>query len=142
MVNTVANEMLSKDILLNVDMLECIRRNSAEILFASDEAVLLIDIPSQIYMISSQNIEISNILINNLPNSISIIVAHEKFSYDLLIKKFGFSKTMICHNTVYLNKLSIIQQNSTLKIESLTPAYKDIIIKNYSKADIVDINYI
>jgi len=142
MANTVANEMLSKDILLNVDMLECIRRNSAEIIFASDEAVLLLDIPSQIYMISAKNIEIAKILINDLPDNISIIVAHEKFSYDLLIKKFHFNNTMICHNTVYLNKLPIIPQNSALKIESLTPAYKDIIIKNYSKADIVDINYI
>jgi hypothetical protein len=50
-----STELLSKDPLLHVDMLECIRRDSAEILFASDEAVLLLDIPSQIYMITAEN---------------------------------------------------------------------------------------
>ena len=63
MPNNIAIKTLSKDFLLNVDMLECMRRGSAEILFASDEAVLLIDITSQIYMISTQNAEISKTLV-------------------------------------------------------------------------------
>ena len=112
MLNTIATKMLSKDFLLNVDMLECIRRGSSKILFASDEAVLLIDIPSQIYMISTQNAEISKTLVDRLPDNINIIVAHEKFSYDLLAKKFSFSETMICHNTVYTKKTPIQVQNS------------------------------
>jgi len=142
MLNTIATKMLSKDFLLNVDMLECIRRGSSEILFASDEAVLLIDIPSQIYMISTQNAEISKTLVDRLPDNINIIVAHEKFSYDLLAKKFSFSETMICHNTVYTKKTPIQVQNSILEIKLLTQEHKDLIIRNYSKIDIVDTTYI
>ena len=142
MLNTIATKMLSKDFLLNVDMLECIRRSSSRILFASDEAVLLIDIPSHIYMISAQNAEISKILVDRLPDDINIIAAHEKFSYDLLTKRFSFNETMICHNTVYTKKTPMHVQDSILKIKPLTQEHKDIIIRNYSKIEIVDTAYI
>jgi GNAT superfamily N-acetyltransferase len=142
MLNNIAIKTLSKDFLLNVDMLECIRRGSAEILFASDEAVLLIDIPSQIYMISTQNAEISKTLVDRLPDNIEIIAAHDKFSYDLLTKRFNFNETMICHNTVYTKKTPMQAQDSILEIKLLTQEYKDIIIRNYSKIEIVDSVYI
>jgi len=142
MPNNIAIKTLSKDFLLNVDMLECMRRGSAEILFASDEAVLLIDIPSQIYMISTQNAEISTTLVNRLPDNISIIAAHDKFSYDLLTKRFNFNETMICHNTVYTKKFPMQTQGSILEIKLLTQEHKDIIIRNYSKIKTVDSVYI
>jgi len=142
MINNIANKMLSKDYLLNIDMLECIRRGSSEILFASDEAVLLIDIPSQIYMISTENQGIAKILISDLPNNINLIVAHDKFSYDLLAKKYSFNETMICHNTVYTKEVHIKLPNLMVEIKLLTPEYKDIIIKNYSKIEIVENDYI
>ena len=67
MLNNIANKILSKDFLLNVDMLECIRRGSAEILLKLDKSVLLIDVPSQIHMLSANNAEIAKKLINKLP---------------------------------------------------------------------------
>jgi len=142
MINNIANKMLFKDYLLNIDMLECIRRGSSEILFASDEAVLLIDIPSQIYMISTKGTKIANNLISDLPDNINIIAAHDKFSYDLLVKKLNFNKTMICHNTVYTKKTPIKPQDITIEIKLLTLEYQNIIIKNYSKAEIIENNYI
>ena len=53
-----ALEFLQKDILLHVDMLECIRRNRAEIVYAvcensQEDGVLLYDRPSGIYMLSA-----------------------------------------------------------------------------------------
>lgn len=135
-------KMLSKKKLLHIDMLECIRRDSTEILFSSNEAVLLIDIPSQIYMISSYKPEISEDLISKLPNNIEIIAAHDKFTYDLLSKKFKFSINMICYNSVYTNGTPIPIKNSNIQIKKLTHEYKDIILNNYSKIDIVDSDYI
>lgn len=142
MLNNIANKMLSKDFLLNVDMLECIRRGSAEILWASDEAVLLIDIPSQIYILSVNNTEIAKNLINTLPNHLNLIVTHDKFSFDLLNKKFNFNETMICYNTVYTKKTPIKILNSIVEVKALTLEHKDIITKKYSKIDMVDTNYI
>jgi GNAT superfamily N-acetyltransferase len=142
MLKNIATKMLSKDKLLNIDMLECIRRGSSEILFASVDAVFLIDIPSQIYMISANNVNIAENLISKLPNDVETIVTHDKFTYDLLLKRFNFAHNMICYNTVYTNKIPIPFLNSTVKIKKLTHEYKDIIIENYSKIDVVDDIYI
>lgn len=142
MVPNIAIEMLSKNFLLNVDMLECIRRGSAGILFASNEGVLLIDIPSNIYMLSSTNNEISKKLISILPDDFNIIAVHDKFSFDLLMKKHNFSETMICYNTVYTKSTPIPFDNSIVEIKPLTLEYKTSIINSYSKIDIVDDSYI
>lgn len=142
MVTNIAIEMLTKNFLLNVDMLECIRRGSVEILSASNEGVLLIDIPSKIYMLSSNNNEISKNLISMLPNDFNIIAVHNKFSFDLLMKKNNFSETMICYNTVYTKNAPIPFDNSVVEIKPLTLEYKTSIINSYSKIDIVDDSYI
>ncbi|EHI99297.1 GCN5-related N-acetyltransferase [Clostridium sp. DL-VIII] len=142
MLNHTANKILLNDFLLNVDMLECIRRGSAEILFASDGSVLLIDIPSQIYMLSSQSHKIAEHLISKISANAEIIVSHDKFSYELLAKKFKFNNTMICYNTVYTNHTPLESKNSTVNIKILTLGYKDIIMKYYSKAEIIEEGYI
>lgn len=142
MVTNIAVEMLTKNFLLNVDMLECIRRGSAKILYASNEGVLLIDIPSKIYMLSSNNNEISKNLISMLPDDFNIIAIHDEFSFDLLVEKHNFSETMICYNTVYTKKDPIPFGNSVVKIRPLTLEYKTSIINSYSKIDIVDHSYI
>lgn len=142
MITNIANKMLSKDFLLNVDMLECIRRGSAEILFASEEGVLLKDCPSKIYMLSSNNNETSKNLISMLPDDFNIIAIHDEFSFDLLVEKHNFSETMICYNTVYTKKDPISFNNSMFEIKPLTIEYKNTIIDNYSKMNIVDVSYI
>ncbi|AGX44123.1 GNAT family N-acetyltransferase [Clostridium saccharobutylicum] len=142
MINNIASDMLSKDFLLNVDMLECIRRGSAEILFASHDGVLLIDIPSQIYMIFTTNYQIAKRLLHSIPQNIDIIVAHDKFSYNLLKIKFNFKKTILCYNSVYIKKTHIEIKNPIVEIRFLTNKYTNIITKNYCKAEIVKDTYI
>lgn len=142
MVTNIAIKMLSNNFLLNVDMLECIRRGSAEILSASNEGVLLIDIPSKIYMLCSNNNEISKKFINMLPDDFNIITVHDKFSFDLLMEKYVFSETMTCYNTVYTKKIPISFDKSMVVIKPLTIEYKNNVINSYSKMDIVDVSYI
>ncbi|AGF55223.1 hypothetical protein B0P06_000693 [Clostridium saccharoperbutylacetonicum] len=142
MLKDIAIGMLSENYLLHVDMLECIRRGSAEILYASEEGVLLVDIPSQVFMISAFNNHTSENLISKIPDSAEIIAAHDKFSYDSLLKKHDYSARMICHNTVYTKKTLIPVENFDIKIKHLNTDYKDTIISNYTKAEVVDSNYI
>ena len=142
MLNNIAIKMLSKNHLLNIDMLECIRRGSAEILFASEEGVLLIDIPSQICMISIIKSKIAENLICKIPNNTEIIAAHDEYTYNLVLQRFKFTNIMVCYNTVYTKNTPIPIKNSIIKIKSLTYKYKDIIMENYTKADIIDIDYI
>lgn len=141
MIQHTSTEFLSKDPLLHVDMLECIRRDSVEILFASEEAVLLLDIPSKIYMITAQNYKIAEHLISKLPDDIELIVSHDRFTSKLLADKFNFSDSMACYNAVYTKNASIKLENSIVEIRHLTRDYKNIIMKNYSKAYTIDDAY-
>lgn len=142
MQNNTLIELLSENFLLHVDMLECIRRDNAKIISASKQAVLLMDIPSGIYMITAHNYTAADDLISKLPNSIELILCHDKFTFELLSKKFNFADTMICYNTAYTQKTPIQLRNSAVEIKQLTPDYKDMIIQNYSNADIIGSDYI
>ena len=142
MLERIAKEVLFKNFLLNVDMLECIRRNSAEILFASPDAVLLIDIPSQTYMMSIINLQVVENLISKIPASAKMIVTHDKASYELLLKKFKFKDTLICTNSVYTKNSPLKQEGNMIDIKLLTLEFKNTILEYYSKAEITDIDYI
>ena len=53
-----ALEFLNKDYLLNVDMIECIRRDICRILYASDKAVLIVADSGWAYMLSCEDREL------------------------------------------------------------------------------------
>lgn len=142
MLNNNEIEILSKNFLLNVDMLECIRRGSSEILHASNDGVLLIDIPSKIYMIYAENATVAESLVSKISNDIDIVAAHDKFSYNLLLQRFSFNTTMICRNTVYTKKEPLSFECNIVDIRLIDTKYKHDIIKHYTKAEIVDEDYI
>ena len=53
-----ALEYLNKDYLLNVDMIECIRRDICRILYASDKAVLIVADSGWVHMLSCEDREL------------------------------------------------------------------------------------
>ena len=53
-----ALEFLNKDYLLNVDMIECIRRDICRILYASDKAVLIVADSGWVHMLSCEDREL------------------------------------------------------------------------------------
>lgn len=53
-----ALKFLNKDYLLNVDMIECIRRDICRILYASDKAVLIVADSGWVYMLSCEDREL------------------------------------------------------------------------------------
>ena len=53
-----ALEFLNKDYLLNVDIIECIRRDICRILYASDKAVLIVADSGWVYMLSCEDREL------------------------------------------------------------------------------------
>ena len=53
-----ALEFLNKDYLLNVDMIECIRRDICRILYASDKAVLIVADSGRVHMLSCEDREL------------------------------------------------------------------------------------
>lgn len=140
--NNIATEVLSKDVLLNVDMLECIRRKSADIIFASKTGVLIRDTVSNIYMMYAENIGTVKVIIKSIPQDINIIEVHQEFYDNMLKERFDFKRKMACNNLVYRSAKPINILSNPAEIRLLGNEHKDFIINNYSEKDLCDSEYI
>lgn len=138
----IAIKLLSKNLLLNVDMLQCIKRGSAEIMFASDKGVLLYDSISEVYMMNTDDKEIAKIMINEIPQEVCTIVTHQEQYCELLIKKFNFKDKIICSNSVYNKDIPIEVSKASPEIRLLNRDYIGFVMEHYSKKDLCNAEYI
>ena len=136
------NRILVKDLLLNIDMIECIRRGSIELIYSSEDGVLIYDKPSKSYMMSAYTMKSAKKIIEKIPEDITMIVGHQDLYYDLLINKFKFKDSMVCYHAVYTKSMPIEIPDCDVEIRMLSEEYIDTIIKNYSKIDLCNREYI
>ncbi|WP_084756926.1 GNAT family N-acetyltransferase [Clostridium sp. DMHC 10] len=138
----IAVNLLLKKLLLNVDMLQCIRRDSAEIIFASDKGVLLYDAISRAYMMSTEDMKTAKEIISKIPQNANIVVCHQEVYYDLLMSTYHFKDKMICNNSVYTKNTLMEVSKASPEIRLLTRDYIGFIIKHYSKKELCNDDYI
>lgn len=122
---------LMKDILLNVSMIEPIRRNTATILYADTDGVLLKEQKSDAYMISVDNFERGVDLIDKI-SECSLIVAHQKFMVDYILNKFELHEILECVQAVYMDKAKV-DVTEELEIRQLEPKHLKVILEHYDK---------
>ncbi|MDT8716811.1 GNAT family N-acetyltransferase [Clostridium sp. 19966] len=134
--------MLENNFLLNVDMLECIRKNTADVIFSSEKGTLIYDKVSKIYMMSTEEIKTAKLIIEKIAEDVQEIVSHQKFYNDLLIDKFNFTRETPCYNSVYTNKKAIEIENMDIQIKTLTEEYIEEIENNYSGKDLCSSGYV
>lgn len=140
--NNIAKDVLLKDVLLNVDMLECIRRKSADIIFTSKTGVLIRDIVSNIYMMYAEDIETAKAIVKSISQDIDIIETHQEFYNNVLKERFNFKKKIVCNNLVYMSAKPINILSDYVEIRLLGHEHKDFIIKNYSEKSLCNEEYI
>lgn len=137
-----AIKLLSKNLVLNVDILQCIKRGSAEIMFAPDKGVMIYDNISEAYMMNIEDKEIAKTMINEIPQEAQIIVTHQEKYCGLLIKKFKFKDKMICSNSVYTKDVPMEVSKASPEIRLLNRDYIGFIMEHYSKKDLCNVEYI
>ncbi|MEG2917454.1 MAG: GNAT family N-acetyltransferase [Clostridium sp.] len=136
------SQILWEDYLLHVDMLEIIRRGSAEIIFGNNRGVLLKDNISDIYMMSAKDIETAQLIINKIPEDTLMMVSHQEFYHDLIVKRFNFKDEMICYNVAYTKKNIIEIPKCKADIRVLQVDNIKQVIENYSSLDLANEEYI
>ena len=99
-----ALEYLNNDFLLNVSIIEPIKRGTAEVLYASEECVFVRDKNSGVIMLQTENIKLADKLLDTLPESVTHIVAHNVSLAELIESKLGFEKRVPCNQAVYRGK--------------------------------------
>ena len=97
---------LEKDRLGHMDMLEVIRRNQADILYADEDGVLLHDIPSGAWMLSAVDGDMGDRLLSLIPRGEAdpLFETHQTFIRDSICRRFHPQHVNECRQAVYTRK--------------------------------------
>ena len=126
-----AQKYLNSNKLLHMDMLEAIRLEEANILYAHEDGVLLYQIPGGIYMLSAASEESAR-RISLLIQDAQLIVLHQPFIKDELMARFSLAKTMVCHQAAYLKDAPIEAPEGKADIRLLQMEDFPIVLAHYS----------
>lgn len=126
-----AIEYLIKNPLLHMGMIEPIHRDSADILYAEIDGVLIKEQKSNAYMVSVDNFEKGQGLINSILKC-DLIVAHQEFMVDYISKRFKLTEKLECVQVVYMNKTKI-HVKEELELRQLDMNQMEVILEHYDK---------
>lgn len=122
---------LIKNPLLHMGMIEPIHRDTAEILYADTDGVLMKEQKSNAYMISVDNFEKGRELINSILKC-NLIVAHQKYMVDYTLNRFELTEKLECVQAVYMNKIKL-DVKEKLEIRQLKQNQMEVILEHYDK---------
>ncbi len=131
--NEKALQYLNRNKLLHMGLIIPIMRNSADIIYASDDGVMIFDRNSYTYMISVDDITLGKSLIDNYGTK-QLYMTCQKEIFDYLKQKYTFDDELISYQAVYLDKQKVIL-NNTLNIKVLDMSHFDIVRRHYKTID-------
>ena len=126
-----AIEYLIKNPLLHMGMIEPIRRDTADILYAEIDGVLIKEQKSNAYMLSVDNFEKGQGLINSILKC-NLIVAYQKFMVDYILNRLGLTEKLECVQAVYMDKIKLNVEEE-LEIRQLDQNQIEVILEHYDK---------
>lgn len=129
-----AIRFLSCDTVINIDMIESIRRGDAKLISVSDDGVLILNIPCEAYMMSAQNEAAANRMIDSVDNA-QMFVVHQGYCTEKVRRKYGFKNEMVCHQVAYLKKEPITGLPTGITIKNLDERALPFVMEHYSHAD-------
>lgn len=122
---------LTENSLLHMDMIEPIRRGTAQFLYADTDGVLLREQKSGAYMLSTINKEKSQELLDMI-SECKLIVLHQLDMIEDVVRKYNLKSQLVCVQAVYLNQ-NKPGVTEGIEIKPLELIYKDIILAHYDK---------
>lgn len=131
MTQDIALEYLTKDSVLNMDMIESIGRNEAKILEASEQGVLLYNNAGEVYMMSADSPEAARQMLSEI-KSAEVIVVHQEYSIPLVEESFAFDGITQCHQVVYEPKEPLPEPDRSFEIRTLDESYLSFVCEHYS----------
>ena len=125
-----ALEFLNKDYLLNVDIIECIRRDICQILYASDKAVLIVADSGWVYMLSCEDRELGfDLLRIHQP---PWVVLHQMDMREGLAE-MGYRLGDACWQGAYTKTQPLEETGADMRL--LDRSYAHLVSENYELAD-------
>lgn len=125
-----AYEYLKDKEISHMDLLEAIRRGTAEIIFAEEDGLLILEKIAELYIISAKSKNIADMIIDKLENP-KLVSVHQEFFIDLLNKKFNLKHIMTCNQGVLID-FKPQDKLSNIKFGWLNTDYEKEVTKLYS----------
>ncbi|MFT4146022.1 MAG: GNAT family N-acetyltransferase [Mobilitalea sp.] len=126
-----AIKYLQKNPLHHIDMMEAIRRNSADLLYADVDGVLIREQNSNAYMITVNDFDSGCKLINTIDEG-NLFVAHQENIVNFISNKFNLKGKMECFQVVYEQEQRL-EVCDEISIRALELEHIDIILEHYKK---------
>lgn len=131
--NETALAYLNQNRLLYIDMLEVLRRGSAQLLYADADGVLLYDRGGQVHMLSARDAAALDRMLSVLPGC-SLLVGHELWYKDALARRFSFQGEQICYQSAWLSPRPPEQRPFQGELRLLTEDWASYVFDHYSHA--------
>ena len=122
---------LKKDSLHHVDMLECLRRGSAEVLEACGRGVLLLERDSGAHMLSTDDKETAERMLAAVERA-KLVVLHQEFGAALAEEKFGLHDRLTVYNAAYLSRDPLPAFASPAEIRRMDESFLAFLSEHYN----------
>ena len=99
-----ALEYLNSDYLLNISIIDPVKRDTAEVIYGAKDCVMIRDKFSGVIMLQTENLQLADRLLDTLPQSVTHIVAHNISLAELIERKLGYKRRVPCYQAVYGKK--------------------------------------
>lgn len=126
-----ANSYLIKKPMLHMGMIEPIRKNTAQVLYAEIDGVLMKELKSNAYMISVDDFDKGRELIE-LISECNLILVHQEFMVDYIADKFKLVEQLDCIQVVYTSK-NKLKVNEELEVRLLKLEHLETVLEHYDK---------
>lgn len=133
---------LKKNIVLYADMLECKRKNQP-IYYEDEHALCIQDTYNQMLYCVSDNKKSAKRIVEMMPESFSMIVAHDMYTDQYIKERFHIACTLECYHSMYIGKekpFVILPEGYTMRL--LDEQYLPEVMSLYSMEDCNDEAYL
>lgn len=128
-----ALQYLERDRVFHIGMIEPVRRGTAELLYAENDGVFLLEKKSDAYMISVDGPDLAERLIAGIRDA-KVFAVHQDFCIPLIEKRFGLPLQFQCFPAAYLKK-DLLPLHDGIKIETLNDSHFSMVVEHYHTMD-------
>ena len=96
-----ATAYLERDRPRYADLLEVLRRGSADLLYTVERGLLLHDSISGAHLLTAETDHGAQMLLERIPADADLCLAHQDFYLPALRKKLGLTEGMVCHQAIW-----------------------------------------
>lgn len=140
--NETALACLNRNRLLYLNMLEVLRRGSAELLWAGEGGVLLYDRGSGAYMLTARDRATLDGMLPLLPADCDLLVGHDLWYRDELAGRFGLWKEELCVQAAWMAPEPPEAPAFGGELRLLGEEWAPYVCEHYSKSDIGGLEHI